>query len=594
MPDDRPRATAKRPTLARRAPALLALSLVAQSLHALPAAGQERWPAEFWNPRAMPDDLVLPLPCGGAIAFRPVPTPVGPGGLADRQATLGQTDPETNYSEYTRQAFVAGPFPGPRPDAPPRYYLGKYEVTRDQYAAVVADACPTPSAAGRQPLAEIAWHEAVLFTVRLSAWLARNARDALPRQDDARAFVRLPTEEEWEYAARGGAAVSEADFTARTFPMPDGMQRHVWFQGTRSAGNRARPVGMLEPNPLGLFDILGNVSEWVLDPYRLNKVGREHGQPGGLVARGGDLLTREQQIRSSLRVELPPLDRNGDPLRLPNVGFRVALGLMATTSDQKPDALRKAFEDETRSRSSAAEDPARLLEVLRNDTGDPALRQGIDKVGAALRTETRARREQESQAIRAQIESAAYLGRQVMVAESLGEIFTVFARVQASTVEAQTELTEAQGQLAAVLRDQLQAALRRQEEKTRQISATMGRVEEALRTQAERQPQLVEELGNTYLRAVLAIGRAVDRARIVEEGNVVLQEFQGRNLPLLPEIGRVAIRHMAAVSGGDPPSREAAVQDLIAVRRQQASPPAAAPPSQPAPQQRPAPAAPRR
>ena len=79
--------------------------------------------------------------------------------------------------------------------------------------------------------------------------------------------MRLPTEEEWEYAARGGAAVSELDFLGRTFPMPEGTSRYAWFQGPRSAAGRAQPVGMLEPNPLGLHDILGNVGELVLEPF---------------------------------------------------------------------------------------------------------------------------------------------------------------------------------------------------------------------------------------------------------------------------------------------------------------------------------------
>lgn len=587
---DSPAAPSPRPARHGAVLAAAAAFALLASVAPSPAPAQERWPEESWNPSPLPEDLVLPLPCGGAMAFRPVPTPVARGGLADRQATLGQADPETNYSEYLRQAFVAGPFPGPRPESPPRYYLAKYEVTRDQYAAVTAETCPAPSTAGRQPQADVAWHEAVAFAVKLSAWLARNARDALPQQDGARAFVRLPTEEEWEYAARGGAAVSEADFGARTFPMPDGMQRHVWFQGTRSAGNRTRPVGMLEPNPLGLFDILGNVSEWVLEPYRLNKVGRPHGQAGGMVARGGDYLTPESQIRSSLRVELPPLDRNGEPLRLRSVGFRPALALVATTSDQKPDVLRQEFEQEAQSRSTATEDPARLLEVLRNETPDPALRRGIDRVGAALRTETRERREQESQAIRSQIASAAQIGRQVMLADGFGELLGAFAGLQADTARAQRELAASQEELAAVARDQVQAALKRQEEKTRQISAVMGRMENAFRDQAAAQPRLVQDLAGSYLRAVLSVGRAADRLRIADEGNVVLQEFQAQaaNVPFLQEIARVAIRHMVAVSNGNPPSREQAVGDLIAVRDQPGTPPVAAPRAMPpaAPQQR--------
>jgi hypothetical protein len=492
---------------------------------------------------------------------------------------LGQADAETNYSEFLRQSFIAGPFRGADAAAPPRYYIGKYEVTRDQYSAATAEACPTPAAAGRLPQADIAWHEAIAFTMRYSAWLARNARDALPMRDDARAFVRLPTEEEWEFAARGGAAVTEADFSARVFPMPEGMQRHVWFQGSRSSGGRVRPIGMLEPNPLGIFDILGNVAEWVLEPYRLNRVGRPHGQAGGMVARGGDFLTPEDQVRSSLRVELPPLDRNGEALRLRSLGFRPVLALVATSSDQRPAQLRAAFEAEAQSRGSASEDPARLLEVLKNDTPDPALRQGIDRVGAALRTAQRERNDQEMQAIQSQIAAAAQIGRQILLAEGFGELLGVFARVQAETVQAQRTLSEDQGRIAAVTQAELQAALRRQQERTQQITNTMARIEAALRSQAEGQPARAQELAASYLRTVLAVGRSADRLRIADAGNVVQQEVQAQNLQYLPELVRIATRHMVAVSNGNPPSREQAMADLTAVLRPAASP--QAPPQAP-------------
>jgi hypothetical protein len=543
------------------------LFLAAMIMFAPAVNAQERWPAEFWNPKPIADDLILPMPCGGAMVFRPVPTPLGQGLLADRPAMLGQADAETNYSEYLRQSFIAGPFRGADAAAPPRYYIGKYEVTRDQYAAATAEACPTPAAAGRLPQADIAWHEAIAFTMRYSAWLARNARDALPMRDDARAFVRLPTEEEWEFATRGGAAVSEADFGARVFPMSEGMQRYVWFQGTRSSGGRVRPIGMLEPNPLGLFDVLGNVAEWVLEPYRLNRVGRPHGQAGGLVARGGDFLTPEDQIRSSLRVELPPLDRNGEALRLRSLGFRPVLALVATSSDQRPAQLRAAFEAEAQSRGSASEDPARLLEVLKNDTPDPALRQGIDRVGAALRTAQRERNDQEMQAIQSQIAAAAQIGRQILLAEGFGELLGAFARVQAETVQAQRTLAEDQGRIAAATQAEVQAALRRQQERTQQISTTMARIEAALRSQAEGQPARAQELAASYLRTVLAVGRGADRLRIADAGNVVQQELQAQNVQYLPELARIAARHMVAVSSGIPPSREQAMADLTAVLR---------------------------
>ena len=543
------------------------LFLAAMILFAPAVNAQERWPAEFSNPKPLADDLILPMPCGGAMVFRPVPTPLGQGLLADRPAMLGQADAATNYNEFLRQSFIAGPFRGADAAAPPRYYIGKYEVTRDQYVAVTAEACPTPAAAGRLPQADIAWHEAIAFTMRYSAWLARNARDALPMRDDARAFVRLPTEEEWEFAARGGAAIAEVDFGARVFPMPEGMQRYVWFQGTRSSGGRVRPIGMLEPNPLGLFDILGNVAEWVLEPYRLNRVGRPHGQAGGMVARGGDFLTPEDQIRSSLRVELPPLDRNGEALRLRSLGFRPVLALVATSSDQRPAQLRAAFEAEAQSRSSASEDPARLLEVLKNDTPDPALRQGIERVGAALRTAQRERNDQEMQAIQSQIAAAAVLGRSIMLASGWAELFSILARVQAESIETQRQLADENGKIAAVTTAELQAALLRQQHHLSANANIMARTEAALRSQAEGQPARVQELTASYMRIVLHVGRNADRLRIQDAGNIVRQETEAQNVPYLPEIVRVAVRHMVAVSNGNPPSREQAMADLTAVLR---------------------------
>src|SRR4051794_25676848 len=86
------------------------LAIVATLLLAVSPA-LARWPDAQWNPKPQDDDLVLPLPCDGAIAFRPVATPMAEGALADRPATLGQVDPETDYAEFLRQAFLAGPFP---------------------------------------------------------------------------------------------------------------------------------------------------------------------------------------------------------------------------------------------------------------------------------------------------------------------------------------------------------------------------------------------------------------------------------------------------------------------------------------------------
>jgi hypothetical protein len=549
-------------------PRPLLVLLAALALTAPPALAQQesqppRWPTEAWNPRPLPDDLVLPLPCGGAMAFRPVATPMAEGALADRPVVLGQPDPETDYTEYLRQAFVAGPFAAGRGGAPPRYYLTKYEVTRDQYAAVTAETCPAlPTPAGRLPQAEVSWHDAVAFTARLSGWLLRNARGALPTREDAVAFVRLPTEEEWEYAARGGAAVAEAEFGARTYPMPGGMQRHAWYQGPRSAAGRARPVGALEPNPLGLFDMLGNVAEWALEPYRLNKVGRPHGLVGGLVARGGDFLTGEAQLRSSLRVELPPYrPGSGEPMRARTIGFRPALGLVATTSDARPEAFHRAFRRVAEPQQRRGGPGAAARRAARRVAGPGGAPGPLARRGDAARRAPRARRAGGA-GVRSQIEAAASLARQVLQAKAYGELFGLAADQQAFLAEHVHEgLRPRSREVAGLLR-------RRAEEET---------------------PQAVRQMLASYLRMVGVVARSGDAPRITAEGGVVTEELRAQGLAFMPELAQAAVRHIVAAASGAPPTPERAERDIMAVL----APPA---PARTPPPQRPSrpPQAPRR
>jgi formylglycine-generating enzyme required for sulfatase activity len=348
------------------------------------------------------------------MVFRRVDTPARDGPLEDRQLSLGSEDQETGYNEYVRTDFLVGGFTDEQRHVR-YYYIGKYDVTRDQYAAVTEAACPQPSAQGRRPAAGLGWYDAVQFTFRYTSWLMQNARDRLPRVGDEVAFVRLPTEPEWEFAARGGAAVSDGDFRQRVFPMTMPMARYVWFQGAQSANGESHPIGQLQPNQLGLFDILGNVSQIVLEPYRLTRGDRLHGQAGGFVARGGDYQTPEARIRSSMRIEYPPFNpETGQPLRLAQLGMRVALAAPVNVGLQQTTALRDAWNGLPQNQPiDPRADAVTLIGALNERVGNGDLREPLANIRQALIADRDARARADDRTARSSIGFAAILIRAV-------------------------------------------------------------------------------------------------------------------------------------------------------------------------------------
>lgn len=121
------------------------------------------------------------------------------------------------------------------------FYLGKYEVTQELWQAVMGTNPSRFSGCDRCPVEEVSWHDAQAFVERL------NTRSA-------GMSYRLPTEAEWEYAARAGTKGNS---------FPEALDAIAWHEG--NSGERTHPVGQKAPNAWGLHDMLGNVSEWVGD-----------------------------------------------------------------------------------------------------------------------------------------------------------------------------------------------------------------------------------------------------------------------------------------------------------------------------------------
>lgn len=387
---------------------------------AVSALSPNQWPEKFYNPAPLEDDLILPLPCGGAMAFRPIEIPAG-GLLDDRPVEIGQSDPARGYKEGRRMSYLAGSFTDPDSRVR-RYYMAKYETTADQYQALLAAApseCPTPTMPGRRPITDVSWFEAVDYSRRFSEWLLANVPQVLPREGREPGFLRLPNEEEWEFAARGGLEVDETEFIAPVFPISDGdLGRYAWFESGGSGGGELHPVGLLKPNPLGLHDMLGNAAEMTLAPFHLDRRGRPHGQAGGFVSRGGYFGTPAGQLTTALRQEHNYFSAaEARAKRMDGLGFRLILTAPVIVSGERLNAIKAAWSAlpvPTTTVGGDAEQALTELQKLAEQTDDDELRRRLELIQRDMAKGQAELNEARQRSLRALLRMGALLAKRVV------------------------------------------------------------------------------------------------------------------------------------------------------------------------------------
>lgn len=138
------------------------------------------------------------------------------------------------------------------------FKLSRYEVTQEQWQAVMTEN-PSHNIGANRPVDNVSWNDCQRFINRLNQLTGKN--------------YRLPTEAEWEFAARGGNNSRNCQFSGSDYA--DGV---AWHSG--NSGNTSHDVGQKQPNELGLYDMSGNVFEWCSDFYGNYSYGHQYDPTG--------------------------------------------------------------------------------------------------------------------------------------------------------------------------------------------------------------------------------------------------------------------------------------------------------------------------
>ncbi len=165
------------------------------------------------------------------------------------------------------------------------YYIGETEVTQDLWISVMGGNDPAVHQSLPNPVENVSWNDCQEFIARLNQITGKH--------------FRLPTEAEWEYAARGGAYQSDYKYSGS-----NNYADVAWY--CENSNYTTHPVKQKQPNKLGIYDMSGNVHEWCYDVYGLYTAEAQTNPQGSNsssdhVIRGGAWLNTSNYCRVSYR-----------------------------------------------------------------------------------------------------------------------------------------------------------------------------------------------------------------------------------------------------------------------------------------------------
>ncbi len=175
------------------------------------------------------------------------------------------------------------------------FYIGKYEVTQAQWEAIMGGN-PSYFKGDNLPVENVSWNDIQEFIQKLNQKTGER--------------YRLPTEAEWEYAARGGNKSRGYKYSGS-----NDVGTVAWYY--ENSGRKTHPVGQKQPNELGIYDMSGNVQEWCQDWYNYSGYSSDPqtiptGPSSGSarVIRGGSWSVDAKYTRVSCRGYWRPLNKD--------------------------------------------------------------------------------------------------------------------------------------------------------------------------------------------------------------------------------------------------------------------------------------------
>lgn len=183
------------------------------------------------------------------------------------------------------------------------FHIGKFEVTQSQWESIMGSNPSHFNGCPNCPVERVSWIDVQEFLVKLNELTDKT--------------YRLPTEAEWEFAAKGGSKSKGFLYSGK-----NNVNFVAWYSG--NSGNKTNPVGQKEPNELGIYDMSGNVWEWVSDWFSYytdtpkdNPAGPENGD--GKIVKGGSWFGHAGGNRVSCRGSDEPVNKRS------YIGFRVVV-----------------------------------------------------------------------------------------------------------------------------------------------------------------------------------------------------------------------------------------------------------------------------